>query len=334
MKSLRMEEDRHLYFLELPEPGDPKPDEVLIEMKYASICGFDMMMLAGKAAFPSHGALGHEASGIVLKTGSNVDPFFLKEGDRVAILPYEYCGICPECRSERPQFCRNPVSYAYLMTERVCIKKNLVYKLPEKVSLKAGCLTEPLMMAMHAVEKASLRYGQNLLILGGGAMGQLILKVARTFPIGKIVVADPHPEKREAALRFGADVVLDPTDSNIVAAGMQMTNGLGFDSIIEASGSQASAQSALRLMARGGTIVYFGLYGMDYDLNVNLMNLFWTDGYITAVYIPAGLFPGALSLAEKIMPEEVITAVFPFEQGVEAFKEKAGGKHAKVMLEF
>lgn len=334
MKSLRMDEERNLFYKEMMDPGEPGPAEVRVKMRYASICGFDMMTLAGKAAFPRGGVLGHEGSGVVEAIGNQVDPSILSPGDPVTINPYAYCGVCVACRSNHPEFCINPTSRADLMTEFINIDHRQVFRLPEGMGLKAGSLVEPLMMAMHAVRKTHMSPGETLLINGCGSMGQLILKVARSMPFGRIVVADPHEQKREAALRFGADAVLDPRAGNIIEEGMHETEGLGFTNIIEASGSQEAAQQILHLVSRGGTIVYFGLYGMDYDLKVNLMNLYWTDGYITAVCVPSGQFPASIALAEHLAIEEVITGVFPFEEGIRAFKEKAGGEHAKVMLEF
>ena len=128
----------------------------------------------------------------------------------MTINPYEPCGLCDACRSNRPEYCTNPSSgYADLMTEYLNIRQQQVFRLPEQVSLRAGSLIEPLMMAMHAVGKARLGYGKRVILLGCGAMGQIILKLVRQHPVGQIVVVEPVAEKREAALRFGADVVIE-----------------------------------------------------------------------------------------------------------------------------
>ena len=87
-------------------------------------------------------------------------------------------------------------------------------------------------------------------------------------------------------------------------------------------------------MARGGSVVYFALYGMDYALDVNLFALYWKDATISAVGVPSGQYPAALQIAPHLKLEEVITAIYPFEQAIEAFEEKAIGDHSKVMLEF
>ena len=334
MKSLRMRRNRELYFLGLPDPPDPGPDEVLVRMKYASICGFDMMMLNGKAAYPKNGVLGHEGSGIIEAVGKRVSPAEFKPGDRVAINPYTFCGQCDACRSNQPNFCINPGGRSDLMTEYISIDAKQAFLLPTEVSLPAGSLIEPLMMAMHAISKARLDWGKNLIILGGGAMGQIILKLARQYPLGKIVVVEPVAAKREMAKRFGADVVLDPSGCNLVTEALLLNGGMGYDAVIEASGSRGSAQTALNIVARGGSVVYFGLYGMDFNLEVNLFNLYWKDATISCVCVPTGYFPSAIAMAGRLRLEEVVTGLFPFSQGIQAFAEKASGVHAKVMLQF
>ena len=183
IRSLRMQPNRKLYFKELPMPPTPGPGEVQVRMAFASICGYDMMMLRGTAAYPLNGYLGHEGSGVVTAVGENVRA--LHPGDRVTINPYEPCGLCDACRSNRPEYCTNPsVGYADLMTEYLNIRQQQVFRLPEQVSLRAGSLIEPLMMAMHAVGKARLGYGKRVILLGCGAMGQIILKLVRQHPVG------------------------------------------------------------------------------------------------------------------------------------------------------
>ena len=332
MKSLRMKPDRSLHLIDLPEAPPPGPREICVQMAYASICGFDMMMQTGKAAYPRNGIMGHEGSGVVSAVGAQVTDF--APGDRVAILPYQTCGLCDACRSNRPHYCINPSGRADLMTEYITLDQSQVFKLPDNLSLRAGCLIEPLMMAMHTASKARLEIGSTVIILGGGAMGQIILRLVRQHPVSKIVLVDPHASKRELALQAGADVVLDAADPLLMSKALLQTGNTGYDAVIEASGSHASAQMALNLVARGGSVVYFGLYGMDFNLEVNLFNLYWKDASISCVCVPSGCFPAAIAVAHHMRLEEVITGLFPFSQAVEAFAEKSRGEHAKVMLYF
>ena len=333
IQSLRMQPNRKLYFQELPMPPAPGPEEVQIRMAFASICGYDMMMLRGSAAYPLNGYLGHEGSGIITAVGEHVRA--LRPGDRVTINPYTPCGLCDACRSNRSEYCTNPgIGYSNLMTEYLNIRQQQVFRLPEQVSLRAGSLIEPLMMAMHAVSKAKLGYGRRVILLGCGAMGQIILKLVRQYPVRQIVVVKPVAEKRAAALHFGADVVIDPNTQSVMTEALRLTGGIGYDAVIEVSGDRKSAELCVNLVARGGSVVFFGLYGMDYNLELNLFTLYWKDATLSAVCVPSGQFPAAIAMAKQLKLEEVISCELPFSKGIEAFREKSSGREAKVMLCF
>ena len=104
--------------------------------------------------------------------------------------------------------------------------------------------------------------------------------------------------------------------------------------VIEASGDRKSAAITMNLVARGGSVVFFGLYGMDYNLELNLFTLYWKDATLSAVCVPSGQFPAAIAMAGQLKLEEVISRELPFSKGIEAFREKSSGREAKVMLRF
>lgn len=314
IRSLRMQPNRKLYFKELPMPPTPGPGEVQVRMAFASICGYDMMMLRGTAAYPLNGYLGHEGSGVVTAVGENVRA--LHPGDRVTINPYEPCGLCDACRSNRPEYCTNPsVGYADLMTEYLNIRQQQVFRLPEQVSLRAGSLIEPLMMAMHAVRQGAARLrqaGHSARLRGHGTDHSQARAAApgRTDRCGRA-----GRGKREAALRFGADVVIDPNTQSVVTEALTLSGGIGYDAVIEASGDRKSAAITMNLVARGGSVVFFGLYGMDYNLELNLFTLYWKDATLSAVCVPSGQFPAAIAMAGQLKLEEVISRELSFPRG-------------------
>lgn len=147
-------------------------------------------------------------------------------------------------------------------------------------------------------------------------------------------MVEPVAEKREAALRFGADVVIDPNTQSVVTEALTLSGGIGYDAVIEASGDRKSAAITMNLVARGGSVVFFGLYGMDYNLELNLFTLYWKDATLSAVCVPSGQFPAAIAMAGQLKLEEVISRELSFSKGIEAFREKSSGREAKVMLRF
>jgi 2-desacetyl-2-hydroxyethyl bacteriochlorophyllide A dehydrogenase len=323
---------RHVWLEEVEEPSIQLPTDVKVKVCYASICGYDMMVYRGEAS-PSPGfVVGHETSGVVVDIGRRVTGISI--GDPVAFKLFLPCGYCTMCRNNMPSYCLYVGSFSMQMREYMVCPQDLLQPLGNQISLKAGCQIEPLTMGMCCLNKANLAYGKTMLILGGGAMGLLILKLATMSSVSKIVVADPHPEKRDMALKFGASAVFDPRLSDFFNQLMDYTGGLGFDNVVEASGSRSSARLAFHLLARGGHLIYYGLYGMNYELPLNLFNLYWKDAYVSAVYPSTTIFQQAADIAPRMTLEDLITAEYPYEQAADAFAEKATGKHAKVVLDF
>lgn len=332
MKRVRYTEAKGLYMEEDTISRPLGPQEVRVQTAYTSICGFDMMTVRREVTQGQDGSLGHEASGIVVEVGAQVDPQFAVPGDRVALEFHVPCGVCPLCRDGESAYCINPIGYLDYLSDTICVHQTQVHRLPENVTLQQACLTVPVMMGMRCIEQAHLRPGGDLLILGAGSMGLTILKLARRHPLGKIVVVEPVQRKRQLAQQFGADVVLDPNHGSLLAQCMQESNGRGFRSVVEASGSPKSARLAFQLLTRGGHLVYFALYGLHFELNTNQFQLYWKDASFHGVGVPSHTFPAALRLLPQLRMEEIITGLYPFDRALEAFEEKALGHHAKVML--
>lgn len=322
----------HVIFTDVCEPSITQPDDVKVKIHYASICGYDLMMYLGAASPDARNVVGHEASGVVTAIGSEVRG--IVEGSRITIRLFHPCGLCDNCRKNKAIYCQNVKGNTGQMREYIVVHQRDIFSLGENLSMREGCLIEPLSMAMRCLERAQINSSDNVLILGGGAMGLMILKLARLYPAGKIAVAEPVEKKRNMALRFGADAVFDPTDQQFFSEVDQFSKGLGCDVVIEASGDQGSAKNAFYFVGRGGRLVYYGLYGMGFELPLNLFSLYWKDVTVNAVYPSVSNYAEAIDLAPRLHLEDLITAEYPFEKVDEAFKDKASGQHAKVMLRF
>lgn len=333
MKKLIFKPDTGLRLIHAEPPTITSPDDVLVKIAYASICSFDIMTIHGDATQGTDGSIGHEASGIVETVGANVSMAVACPGDRVTLEFRMACGLCERCRSGYPNYCLDYKGKNEYMSEYVVVSQKQVYRLPDDVTLKQGCLTEPVIMAMQAVKKANLGTAKTLLILGAGSMGLIILKLARRYPLSKIVVVEPVKKKQELARQFGADIIIDPGEKNILTFVMTETSGQGYDAVIEASGNKHNARNAFQMVARGGALVFFGLYGMDFQISTNLFQLYWKDVTINAVNVPSNCFSQAIKLLAQLKIEEVITGLFPFDHALEAFEQKESGLHAKVMMQ-
>lgn len=333
MKNIKYQ-NKAIKIVDIPEPQITSPTQIKIRIAYASICGYEIMKYRSSRNTNVEYSLGHEASGMVVEIGSKVSTF--SPGDFVTLNPYSFCGECENCIKGQPTYCTNPPQpHVSFMSEYVVLEQNQVYLLPDSLSLLEGCLIEPLSVCIRAVEKTQLTYKKNLLIIGGGAMGLLCLQTALTHPVENIVVLDPNPNKRAIAEELGATFALDPNTDNLYFQLMDLSKGLGFDAVIEASGDSDCIVFGYNLLARGGSLVMLSMYNEVFSFQLRPLSLYWKDASIHAVYPNYTYFPYAISLSKRLQLAKIITKIFPYMKAQDAFSDKAyNHEHAKVVLDF
>ena len=315
-------------------PGQPLgPEDVRIRVAYAAICGSDPHLAEGFFGTDVPIGLGHEISGVVEAVGDGVRTG-VRVGDRVAGNFLRFCGSCRACRDGRQQFCDNIQDYNRPgMAETVTWHESQVYVLPDEVSLLEGCLLEPVSVAVRIADKTNVRPGDRVLVCGGGPIGQLALQVMRMSGASTITLVEPIADRRAMALRAGADHVIDPVAEDQRARVAELTGGLGYDVVIDASGSPRAVGGLLDLAARGGTVVYGAMYPHDFEMPLNLSEyLYLKELTLTGVFVSPYAFPRALQVLPRLRLEELTAAVFDFEDAVEAFAAHVSGEHPKVVI--
>jgi len=332
MKSFKLVNGQ-VILTEIPEPQIQRPTDVKIKVSCASLCGYEMDIYKGKITGILEENLGHEASGIVVETGASVTD--LHPGDRVVLSPYSSCGHCLNCRKGLRRYCTNQYMDPYnFMAEYVILPQQQALPVPDNLTMQEACLTEPLSVSLRAVEKAHLRCGSRLLIIGGGAMGLLCLKAALTYPLSGAVVLEPSESKRKLAMQLGASMALDPSTDDLYYHLMDYTQGLGFDAVIEASGKSAWAEPGFNLVAHGGSLILLSMYEVGFQLQIPVLNLYWKDASIQAVFPSADSMNDAIHLAPRLNLGNIITTIMPFHQAPDAFRLKASDPNQlKVMLQ-
>lgn len=234
---------------EVPDPS-PGPGELVLRVDACGICGSDIKM---RHHMPSGLVMGHEFAGEIVACGSDSGPW--REGQQVASLPIIGCGVCAPCRAGEPAHCVQAdlvgvggSSGAYAEFVRVSARET--FALPEGFDPAMGALTEPLAVGLHAVARAQLTPGTRVLVVGGGPVGLAVTVWARQFGAGDLVVSDPSPERREAAGRFGATSVVDPTNGDI---------GTGYDVVFECVGIPGMVDVAVGAAGLHGRVVIAGV---------------------------------------------------------------------------
>ena len=263
---------------ELPDPL-PGPGQVVMAVRAAALCGTDVHIAHG--TFPVRPPLvpGHELSGTIASVGPGADG--VRVGDWITTeTDASVCGECAYCRAGDQHLC--PARTAIGTTvdggfaELVALPAAGVHALPAGVGFASGALTEPLAVAVRAVvERAEVRAGEDVVVVGPGTIGLLAAQVARARDASVAVAGlQRHAARFGLARELGIDrtFALDlPAERDAAARGR---DGLGADAVIECSGAQDAIEAGLGLLRKGGRLIQVGFTGgervaMDFDAIVN-----------------------------------------------------------------
>lgn len=310
------------------------PEDVRIRVAYAAICGSDPHLAEGFFGTDVPIGLGHELSGVVEALGERATRNGLRVGDRVAGNFLRFCGTCRPCQEGKQQFCENIQEYNRPgMAETVTWHESQVYKLPDDVPLLKGCLLEPTSVAVRIADKTNIKVGDRVAICGGGPIGQLALQVLRMHGATSLTLIEPIADRREMALRHGAEHVIDPVAEDQQARADEITGGRGYDVVVDASGSPRAVRGLLDIAAKGATVVYGAMYPETFEMPLNLSDyLYLKELTLTGVFVSPYAFPRALQILPHLDVDELTRAVFPLESAVEAFEAHVSGAHPKVVI--
>ncbi|MDR0341921.1 MAG: alcohol dehydrogenase catalytic domain-containing protein, partial [Nocardiopsaceae bacterium] len=210
MRAARLHAVGDLRLADEPEPV-PEPGSSLVLVTAVGICGSDLHWWGeagiGDARLEAPLVLGHEAAGVIA-----AGP---RRGERVAIDPAIPCGACRPCRSGYRNLCVQ-IRFAGhggtdgAMREFLTWPDELLHPLPGTLSDADGAVLEPLGVALHALDLGHVRFGAVVAVAGLGPIGLLLVQVLRAAGVSTVAGFDPLPHRREAALRLGADLALDP----------------------------------------------------------------------------------------------------------------------------
>ena len=262
----------------LHRPGDirceeaaepvPGPDEVLVRVRAAGVCGSDIPRALKTGAHRSPLILGHEFSGRIVESGNEVSGF--TSGDRVTAYPLIPCRRCDQCRRGLFNLCD---AYDYLGSRRdgafaefVAVPAANCLKLPENVGFETAALTDPAAIALHALLRAGMHPGATALVVGAGTIGLLAVQWARAMGAASVAAADVLEEKLQAARELGADPVVDARGSDAAARLLAATDAQGFEVVVEASGSPGGQGLGVEIARRRGRVVFLGISHADLTL--------------------------------------------------------------------
>jgi len=258
---------------EIPEPV-LKPQEVLIRVKCAAVCGSDLHAYnydPGYEFIRVPVILGHEFSGVIAEIGEAVKGF--KAGDRVLAEATQYCGRCFNCLSGRTNICENfLVTGLHLdggMAEYACIDARYIHKLPEKIDFTIGALVEPLSVAIHGVaDNCRIAPGDTVLVMGAGVIGLLAAQAARTLGAGRVIVAGVAADA-VARLPWAKEkgfTTICLSGQPLEGEFERLAGSARVDVVLECSGSPEALLSSLHVLRKGGQLTILGLYARPTEI--------------------------------------------------------------------
>ena len=260
MKAVMTNQPLELEIVDLEKPVIEKNNEVLIKVTVSGVCGSDVNIYHGTNAVATYPrVMGHEIVGIVDQVGSDVSK--VKKGDRVIIDQVISCGECYACNKGRGNVCHTlkvrgvHVHGGY--REYMVVGEEDCYLLPDSLSDEEAVMIEPATIAVQSLSRAEVTEEDTLLILGFGALGTSILKIARLTG-ATIIVADVYGEKLGLALELGAHHIIDLSKEDLVEKARELTGGYGPTVSIDAACTKETLPLLLEATGNAGRVITMG----------------------------------------------------------------------------
>jgi L-iditol 2-dehydrogenase len=288
--------------VEKPEAG---LDELLIKVEYVGICGSDVHYYEhgriGDFVAEKPLILGHECSGIVVEAGEGVEGF--EPGDRVVPEPGYACNKCVFCKQGKYNLCDKmtfmgtpPVDGAFC--EYISYPADMVFKLPDNMSLEEAALIEPLSIGIYATQRAGVSPGDTVLITGAGCIGLVTMMACRAYGASRIIVTDVIDNRLEAAKRLGADFAVNPSKTNLHDLVANVTGDMGVDVSIDCVGIDSTLADAVDNTMKGGVVIVVGM-GSDSTVSINMNRAINKELDFRTIFRYKNIFPKAVKLVSE-----------------------------------
>ncbi len=279
---------------EVRELSTPRPQrgEVLVKVERALICTWEQRIFGGgDVALPY--VPGHEISGTVAAIGED-SSCNVEVGQRVVVKTYDSCGQCEACYRGADNLCTGQARKRFYdgipgtggFAQYLAIGSERVFPLPgQSANLDTAAFAEPISCCLHSLEQAGIEMGEDVVIVGGGIMGQLHNLLAKKKGARTILV-ELDKARREMAQKMGADVVLDPAEGDPIAAIMELTEKRGAHVCFFTVNVLPLAQSYLECLAKRGRMVYYGSFHPNGPIEMNPNQIHYSEKVITGSFSP------------------------------------------------
>lgn len=338
MKAARFMGNKRFTVSEMPTPH-AGPGELALRNKICGVCGTDVHIYHGEpgsAAVTPPVVLGHEYSAEVVEVGEGVTGFSV--GDHVTVDPNIYCGHCTYCQNGKKQLCESMEAIGVTrdggFAEYSLIPASQAFRLEPSVPWEYAAMAEPLACCLHGIDLAGIKAGQKVCVVGGGAIGLIMVQLAKLSGASKIVLSEPNEKRRQASLQLGADSAIDPTQPSWEESFCQAMGGHA-DVVIECVGNVPAVKSAFQFAGKGATILLFSVPKVDAAFDLPLFDVYKKELTIKGSFVNPDTHARAVALINsgKINFAPIITHHFTLDQLPEAIAMQMSSESIKVVVE-
>jgi Threonine dehydrogenase and related Zn-dependent dehydrogenases len=312
---------------QMPDPKIINETDVLIRMKTVGVCGSDVhYYTSGRIGsqivqFPF--IIGHEAAGTVERTGSKVTR--VKPNQRIAIDPAVSCGRCDQCKVGRENTCREllflgcPRQLEGCLCEYIVLHEKCCFPIKESMTFEQATLSEPLAIAVYAIERSMLPVKAHVAILGAGPIGMSVFYVLRTKNVGDVYITDKIEERLTFSKKLNPKWSGNPDRTDIVKE-ISKIEPLLLDIVFECSGDKEAIGQAIHLLKPGGKLVLVGITETD-EISFPIHELRRKEITIINIRRQVHCTQKAIDLLDRrqVNMDSMATHHFPLEETQKAF---------------
>lgn len=338
MKASRFLGNKTFAVADLPTPH-AGPGELVLRNQVCGVCGTDVHIYHGEPGSADVNppvVLGHEYSGEVVEVGEGVTGFAV--GDHVTVDPNIYCGHCAYCQNGKKQLCPSMEAIGVTrdggFAQYSRIPASQAFKLEPTVPWEAAAMAEPLACCLHGIDLAGIQVGDKVCVVGGGAIGLLMVQLAKLSGASQIVLSEPNEKRRQVGLQLGANAAIDPTRPDAQEAFAQVLDG-GANVVIECVGNVPAVKSAFQFAGKGATVLLFSVPKVDATFDLPLFEVYKKELTIKGSFVNPDTHARAVALINsgKVDFGPIITHRFPLDQLPEAIAMQMSDASIKVVVE-
>jgi L-iditol 2-dehydrogenase len=311
---------------DVPVPECPEGG-FLLKVIACGLCGSDLRTLRGghrKVTFPW--IIGHEICGVVVAVGSDYQGPW-EVGERLAVGPNAYCGVCDFCIDGSYELCENyheiaqkwPGGFAeYIVIPEECVRLGTIHRLPEGLDPALAGISEPISSCVNAQDRGQVGLGDTVVIIGSGPVGCAHISLARARGADKVFIADIVDDRLQLAEPFEPDATINASKTDLVEEVRRLTDGKGADVVITATPAPIASVQAVEMARKAGRILIFGGLPKDNSkpgVDMNIVHYEALQIIGTTAFAPRHQRTALKFLASGRVPgDKLITHRFPLSE--------------------